>query len=79
MIDCEVDIACQTESIPHITCETNGTDGIRVISSFSTFKIDFSTLEIDFSTFKIAFSNLKFVSSTLETICSTLKWMLGAF
>ena len=49
-----------------ITCDTNGTDGILVTSTFSTLKIDFSTLEIDFSSLEIAFGTLKFVSSTLK-------------
>ena len=61
------------------TCETNGTDGILVISTFRNLEIDFSTLKIDFSSLKIAFGTLKFVSSTLEITSNILKWMLDAF
>ena len=71
--------AINSSLAPYITCDTNGTDGILVTSTFSTLKIDFSTLEIDFSSLEIAFGTLKFVSSTLKIISSTLKWMLDAF
>ena len=70
---------CRFLSARPLTCDTNGTDGILVTSTFSTLKIDFSSLEIDFSSLEIAFGTLKFVSSTLKITSSTLKWMLDAF